>query len=78
MVRTEMATKLRVDLRPFFPKIANYYWDERDLSGKHLTIWDWLKRDYDVVKIGSMGSKPELWVSFPDEQSLTFFLLRWA
>lgn len=74
--------KLRTDIRPYFQKIADYYWDhlDRDLynDGQHITIWDWLKRDYDVVKIGQIGSKTELWVSFPDEQHMTLFMLRWA
>ncbi len=74
--------KLRVNIRPYFQKIADYYWDNigRDLyhNGQHITIWDWLKRDYDVVKVGPVGSKPELWVSFPDEQHLTMFMLRWT
>jgi hypothetical protein len=68
---------LRTDIRPYFPKIANWYWDNKDPATDG-SIWDCLKRDHDVVKIGSMGSKPELWVSFPDEQHLTMFMLRWS
>jgi hypothetical protein len=74
--------KLRKDIRPYFQKIADYYWDNigRDFynDGHHITIWDWLKQDYNVVKVGPVGSKPELWVSFPDEQHMTMFMLRWA
>jgi hypothetical protein len=74
--------KLRADIRPYFQKIADYYWDNigRDFynEGHHITIWDWLKRDYSVVKIGQIGSKTELWVTFPDEQHMTMFMLRWT
>ena len=69
--------KLRADIRPYFQKIADHYWDYLDPHTDG-TIWEWLKRDYDVVKIGQIGSKTELWVTFPDEQHMTMFLLRWA
>lgn len=69
---------LRVDIRPYFTKIANYYWNEKPIPATHESIWDWLKRDYNIIKIGSMGSRPELWVSFPDDQTKTLFLLRWS
>ena len=69
--------KLRLDIRQYFPTIANYYWDHLDpqIDG---SIWDWLGKDYQVVKVGPVGSKPELWVTFPDEQHLSLFLLRWS
>mgnify|MGYP000093015496 CR=1 FL=1 len=70
--------KLRTDIRPYFQKIADYYWQERTIDVEHMTIWEWLQRDYSVVKVGPVGSKPELWVTFPDEQHLTMFMLRWA
>jgi hypothetical protein len=70
--------KLRIDIRPYFPKIADYYWDELEDQDPHMTIWEWLRRDYDVVKIGTLGDNPELWVSFPTEQDITAFVLRWS
>jgi hypothetical protein len=70
--------KLRKDIRPYFQKIADYYWQESTIDVEHMTIWEWLQRDYSVVKVGPVGSKPELWVLFPDEQHLTMFMLRWA
>jgi hypothetical protein len=69
-------TKLRVDIRPYFPRIANYYWDNLDPASDG-SIWVWLKRDYDIVKIGSIGDSKELWVHFPDEKMLMWFKLRW-
>ena len=69
--------KLRVDIRPYFKNIADYYWDNLDTTVDG-SIWDWLYRDYNVIKIGPVGSKPQLWVSFPDEKMLAWFLLRWA
>lgn len=77
-METKVCVKLRVDIRPYFAKIANYYWDQKPLAVPHESIWDWLKRDYDIVKIGTVGLKPELWVSFPNEKMLAWFLLRWA
>jgi hypothetical protein len=41
------------------------------------SIWVWLKRDYDIVKIGSIGDTKELWVHFPDDKRLMWFKLRW-
>lgn len=68
--------KLRIDFRPYFPDICAYYWKHiYDLNQG--SIWDWMKRDYDMVKIGSIGSKPEMWVTFPDEATLMWFKLKW-
>ena len=69
---------LRVDIRPYFPKIAEYYWEELPAETPHLTIWDWLKRDYSVIRVGPVGSQPELWVRFSDEKMLSWFVLRWV
>jgi hypothetical protein len=69
--------KLRIDIRPYFPKIANYYWDTKDPATDG-SIWDWLGREYDIIKIGHLGDKPELWVSFPDEKMIAWFMLRWV
>lgn len=68
--------KLRVDIRPYFPRIANYYWDNMDPASDG-SIWDWLKRDYNIIKIRSVGDNRELWVQFPDEKTLMWFKLRW-
>ena len=72
--------KLRVDIRPYFPKIATYYWEELPLEDGRvrMSIWDWLEQDYQIVKVGPVGSKPQLWVHFPDEKMLAWFLLRWG
>jgi hypothetical protein len=69
--------KLRVDIRPYFPKIVTYYWE--NLSPKRDgTIWEWMARDYEMLRVGPVGTKPELWVSFPSEEYFTLFLLRWS
>lgn len=70
--------KLRANIRPYFQKIADYYWEELQYNGPHMSIWDWLLRDYNVVKMGPIGSKSEIWVSFPNEQHMTMFMLRWS
>ena len=69
--------KLRIDIRPYFPAVANYYWDNMDPESDG-SIWDWLGRDYDIVRIGPVGSKKELWVHFPDAETLLLFKLRWV
>lgn len=70
--------KLRIDINPYFKNIADYYWDnlEPQIDG---SIWEWLLRDYKVIRIGPIVTRDKkTWVSFPDEQHLTAFLLRWA
>lgn len=69
---------LRINIDPYFKKIADYYWDERPVECQHVTIWQWLERDYGALKIGARGSKGESIVSFPDEAHKTMFLLRWG
>ena len=72
--------KLRVDIRPYFKNVADYYWEDLELndSAPHMSIWDWLYRDYQIIKIGTIGNKPQLWVSFPDEKMLSWFVLKWS
>ena len=69
--------RLVINVDPDFKKITDYYWDhvEPEFDG---SIWDWLHRDYGVVKIGQRGSKQEMLIQFPDEQHKTLFLLRWG
>jgi hypothetical protein len=66
----------RFDINPYFVKIADYYWDYLDISEVG-SIWDWLKTDYDIIKIGPMGDKRGSWVSIPEE-NYSAFLLRWS
>ena len=72
-----IAEQLRVDIRPYFPRIANYYWDNMDPSTDG-SIWDWLKRDYDISRLYHIGDARPLWVHFPDEKTLMWFILRWS
>lgn len=73
---------MRVDIKPQFKKIADWYWEKFDQpEGTHLSIWDFLNRDYGAHKgfnINSMQSDRSMWVVFPDEKSYTAFLLRWS
>ena len=71
--------RLVIDVDPDFKKIADYYW-ESDICAEtpHVTIWDWLKRDYGVIRIGQRGDKQEMLIQFPDEAHKTLFLLRWG
>lgn len=73
-----IAEQLRVDIRPYFPRIANYYWDHMDPSTDG-SIWEVLARDYNIGRIGPIGDPTRaLWVNFPDEKTLMWFKLRWS
>ena len=69
--------RLLIDVGPMFKQIADYYWDHMDPEFDG-SIWDWLRRDYGVIKVGPRGSKRELLIQFPDEAHKTLFLLRWG
>ena len=69
---------LRIDINPYFKNIADYYWDNLDphIDG---SIWEWLAKEYEVIRIGPIKDRDgKTWVSFPDEQHKTLFLLRWS
>lgn len=69
---------IRIDINPYFKNIADYYWDHLDpqIDG---SIWEWLLVEYGVSRLGPIRDmEGKSWVSFPDEQSKTMFLLRWA
>ena len=68
--------KHRVNVDPYFKKIADYYWEERPIEVTHVTIWEWLERDYGAVKLGSR--KGNTWLCFPDQEHLVMFILRWS
>lgn len=73
---------MRVDIKPYWRKLAAWYWEEFDQpEGDHLSIWDMLARDYQAIKafnIGSMRDNGAMWVNFPDEESYMMFVLRWS
>jgi hypothetical protein len=70
--------KLRIDINPLFTNIADYYWDHMDPQNDG-SIWEWLLKDYGVVRIGPMADRHNrTWVKFPDEAHLSLFLLRWS
>ena len=68
---------IQIDINPYFRDIADYYWDHMDPATDG-SIWEWLLRDYEAVRRGPILDRANrTWVSFPDEQHLTLFLLRW-
>lgn len=75
---------MRVDIKPQWRKLANWYWDScegKDVQDRGMSIWEMLEENYGVRKgfnIGSMTTGGTMWVQFPDEKSYTAFLLRWA
>jgi hypothetical protein len=70
--------KLRIDINPYFKKIADHYWDHLDPQTDG-TIWEWMAREYQVVRISAIRvGENKTWVSFPSEEYMTLFMLRWA
>ena len=69
--------KIRIDINPYFRTIADYYWDHLDPATDG-SIWEWLSKDYGVVRLGPIHDRGRSMISFPDEQHLTMFLLRWS
>ena len=75
---------MRVDIKPQWRKLANWYWDScegKAVQDRGMSIWEMLEQNYGVRKgfnIGSMTTGGTMWVQFPDEKSYTAFLLRWA
>lgn len=73
---------MKVDIQPQWKRIADWYWE--GLSGHEgtgMSIWKMLEHDYGVRKIrhhrDAFGCVYMI-VEFPDEQTYTAFLLRWA
>jgi hypothetical protein len=72
---------LKINITPYFKAIANYYWDEYDLENEgRLTIWEMLEKDYGVQRLGRIvpGRPNDTWVTFPNEEHKTLFILRWS
>lgn len=74
---------MRVNIQPYWRKIADWYWEDffQPNDGFHMSIWDVLARDYGAKKafnITSIRKDRQMWVVFPNEQSYTMFLLRWS
>jgi hypothetical protein len=76
---------MRVDIQPYWKKLANWYWNNAGgYEGVGMSIWEMLEHEYGAVRVyyggsgGKLGRKNDMMVSFPNEQSYTVFLLRWA
>ena len=76
---------MRVDIQPYWKKLANWYWDNLGANeGVSMSIWDMIEHDYGARKIfhselgGKLGPKTQMIVEFPDEQTYTLFALRWS
>jgi len=74
---------MRVNIKPQWSKLANWYWDslEGRTADKGLSIWELLQRDYGAIKafsIANLQGNNAMWVVFPDEKNYTAFLLRWS
>lgn len=75
---------MRVDIEPYWKKLANWYWDNPVGMSVGMSIWEMLEHEYGAVRVyygvsgGKLGRKNDMMVEFPNEQSYTVFLLRWA
>lgn len=72
---------MRVDIRPQWKRLANWYWEQSDEAIRGLSIWEALHHGYGAVKafnINNVRNDQGMWVIFPDEASYTAFLLRWG
>ena len=75
---------MRVDIKPQWKKLANWYWESlegKEVFDRGMSIWEMLEQNYGAQKgfnLGSMGAETKMWVTFPDEKSYTAFLLRWS
>ncbi len=67
----------RIDIKPYWSNIVEYYWENLDSDGK--SIWEWLSNEYEMKKaFGSyQPNKPMSVVCYNDEK-FTLFLLRWG
>jgi hypothetical protein len=69
-------TKIYADIYPYFKKVANHYWD--DLYKSNISVWDWLGREYGISHTFGSAASLQIVVSFPDEKTLNWFVLRWS
>lgn len=72
---------MRVDIRPQWRKLANWYWDScegKDVQDRGMSIWEMLEQNYGAQKGFNDRVDGVMWVVFPDEKSYTAFLLRWT
>jgi hypothetical protein len=64
------------DIYPYFKKVVNHHWDNPPQSNSN--VWVWLQREYGIVHaFGSVNSQ-QIVVSFPDEKTHNWFVLRWT
>jgi hypothetical protein len=73
---------IEVNLNPYMLKIWDHTmdnWKEYPISSRTIStfIWENLKKEYGVRRIGYSGSNRNL-ATFPDEKSYAWFLLRWT
>lgn len=75
---------MRVDIRPQWGRLAGWYWsslDGQNLIHRGMSIWEMLEHEYGALRgfnIDALSTDRTIWMHFPDEQTYTAFLLRWA
>jgi hypothetical protein len=67
---------MRVDIRPYWKNLTNWYWDESQNNRGGFSIWEILEEDYGArcVHVSGRGFLME----FPDEKAYMLFVLRWS
>jgi len=75
---------MRVDIEPYWRKLANWYWDNASGRDGGMSIWQMLERDYGAIRvyngpnIDKYGPRMLTIVDFPNEKTYAMFLLRWS
>jgi len=67
---------MRVDIKPYWKNLTKWYWDERQNIRGGFSIWEILEEDYGArcAQVSGRG----ILMEFPDEQTYTWFVLRWS
>lgn len=65
-----------VDIKPYWKNLTNWYWSTENNRGG-FSIQEILEQDYGAHRVGPVLGNAML-VKFPDEQTHTWFVLRWS
>ncbi len=70
---------MRVNIKPYWKRLANWYWDTLEGKTIHesgMSIWEMLEQDYGVKK--GYTNTDVMYAIFPDEKMYAWFLLKWS
>lgn len=72
---------MKVDINPQWGNLVRWFWDTSEgqaISESGMSILDMLYNEYGAERTYCLRTSNEIYLTFPDEQSYTMFLLRWA